>query len=81
MAYGCGAWAKKFFRCRQRRNQNGLHNVVCTLALNYFRLLSVYLAPVVPSIAQRGLALFWTADAAGFGSGRRENTLLGCCDP
>jgi methionyl-tRNA synthetase len=40
-------------------------HVVCTLALNYFRLLSVYLAPVVPSIAQRGLALF-TADAAGF---------------
>ncbi len=45
-------------------------HVVCTLALNYFRLLSVYLAPVVPSIAQRGLALF-SCRCGRFRSGRR----------
>jgi len=33
-------------------------HTVCTLALNYFRLLSVYLAPIVPATATRALALF-----------------------
>ena len=33
-------------------------HTVCTLALNYFRLLSVYLAPIVPATAARALALF-----------------------
>jgi methionyl-tRNA synthetase len=33
-------------------------HAVCTLALNYFRLLSVYLAPIVPSTANQALALF-----------------------
>ena len=33
-------------------------HTVCTLSLNYFRLLSVYLAPIVPAIARKGLALF-----------------------
>jgi methionyl-tRNA synthetase len=33
-------------------------HTVCTLALNYFRLLSVYLAPIVPAAATRALALF-----------------------
>ena len=32
-------------------------HTVCTLAINYFRLLSVYLAPVVPAISRKGLAL------------------------
>jgi methionyl-tRNA synthetase len=49
-------------------------HVVCTLALNYFRLLSVYLVPVVPEVAQRGLALF-AADANGFAAG--DAPLLG----
>jgi methionyl-tRNA synthetase len=31
-------------------------HVVCTLALNYFRLLSIWLSPVVPGIAQRARA-------------------------
>jgi methionyl-tRNA synthetase len=33
-------------------------HAICTLALNYFRLLSVYLAPIVPATAARALALF-----------------------
>ncbi|MBS0584060.1 MAG: methionine--tRNA ligase [Proteobacteria bacterium] len=33
-------------------------HTVCTLALNYFRLLSAYLAPIVPATATRALALF-----------------------
>jgi len=33
-------------------------HAVCTLALNYFRLLSVHLAPIVPATAARALALF-----------------------
>ncbi|HEY0178594.1 MAG TPA: methionine--tRNA ligase [Dokdonella sp.] len=44
-------------------------HVVCTLALNYFRLLSIWLSPVVPAIADRARAFLqerWTrfADAA-----------------
>ncbi len=42
-------------------------HVVCTLALNYFRLLSIWLSPVVPAIAQRARALLrenWTRFAA-----------------
>jgi len=35
--------------------RDGLH-VVCTLALNYFRLLTIWLAPVVPAIAERAFA-------------------------
>lgn len=38
-------------------------HTVCTLALNWFRLLSIYLAPIVPGIAQRASALLreqWT---------------------
>jgi methionyl-tRNA synthetase len=33
-------------------------HAVCTLALNYFRLLSVYLTPIVPATATQALALF-----------------------
>jgi len=40
-------------------------HAVCTLALNYFRLLSVYLAPIVPATATQGLALF-NMPSAGF---------------
>ena len=43
-------------------------HVVCTLALNYFRLLSIWLSPIVPAIAQRARELLredWTRfDAA-----------------
>ncbi|MBN8884639.1 MAG: methionine--tRNA ligase [Rudaea sp.] len=33
-------------------------HTVCTLALNYFRLISIYLAPIVPATAARASALF-----------------------
>ncbi|MBS0556799.1 MAG: methionine--tRNA ligase [Proteobacteria bacterium] len=36
-------------------------HVVCTLALNYFRLLTIWLAPVVPSIAARAFAFLGEA--------------------
>lgn len=42
-------------------------HAVCTLALNYFRLLSIWLSPVVPAIAQRARTLLredWTRFAA-----------------
>jgi len=42
-------------------------HVACTLALNYFRLLSIWLSPIVPSIAQRARTLLredWTRFAA-----------------
>ena len=43
-------------------------HVACTLALNYFRLLSIWLSPIVPAIAQRARELLredWTRfDAA-----------------
>jgi methionyl-tRNA synthetase len=45
---------------KDESRRDALH-VVCTLALNYFRLLSVYLAPIVPATAQRALGLFDTA--------------------
>ncbi|HET7557195.1 MAG TPA: methionine--tRNA ligase, partial [Rhodanobacteraceae bacterium] len=35
-------------------------HVVCTLALNYFRLLTIWLAPVVPAIAERAFAFIGT---------------------
>ena len=37
---------------RDEAKRDELH-IVCTLALNYFRLLSIWLSPVVPSIARR----------------------------
>jgi len=52
---------------KDESKRDELH-VVCTLALNYFRLLSVWLSPIVPAIAQRARALLredWTRfDAA-----------------
>src|SRR5690348_11990343 len=35
-------------------------HVVCTLALNYFRLLTIWLSPVVPAIAERAFAFLGT---------------------
>ena len=40
---------------KDETKRDELH-VVCTLALNYFRLLSIWLSPVVPGIAQRARA-------------------------
>ncbi len=37
---------------KDETKRDELH-IVCTLALNYFRLLSIWLSPVVPAIAQR----------------------------
>jgi methionyl-tRNA synthetase len=58
-------------------------HLVCTLALNYFRLLSIWLSPVVPAIAQRARALLredWTrfaaADAPALGIPLDEFTAL-----
>ena len=42
---------------KDEAQRDRLH-AVCTLALNYFRLLSIHLAPIVPAVASRGLALF-----------------------
>jgi methionyl-tRNA synthetase len=42
-------------------------HLVCTLALNYFRLLSIWLSPIVPAVAQRARDLLrddWTRFAA-----------------
>jgi methionyl-tRNA synthetase len=39
-------------------SQHGRLHAVCTLALNYFRLLSLYLAPIIPATAARATALF-----------------------
>ena len=36
---------------KDESRRDELH-VVCTLAINYFRLLSIYLAPIVPTMAQ-----------------------------
>jgi methionyl-tRNA synthetase len=41
---------------KDEARRDELH-VVCTLALNYFRLLSIWLSPVVPAIAQRAREL------------------------
>jgi methionyl-tRNA synthetase len=35
-----------------KENKRGALHIVCTLAINYFRLLSIYLEPVVPTIAR-----------------------------
>jgi len=42
---------------KDESKRDRLH-AICTLALNYFRMLSVYLAPIVPTTAIRALALF-----------------------
>src|SRR5262249_21743129 len=42
---------------KDETKRDRLH-IVCSLALNYFRLLSVYLTPIVPAIATKALALF-----------------------
>jgi methionyl-tRNA synthetase len=52
---------------KDESKRDELH-VVCTLALNWFRLLSIWLAPVVPAIAARAQAFLaesgWRFDAA-----------------
>jgi methionyl-tRNA synthetase len=51
---------------RDEATHTELH-LVCTLALNYFRLLSIWLSPIVPSVAQRARDLLrddWTRFAA-----------------
>ncbi|MGH8213591.1 MAG: class I tRNA ligase family protein, partial [Rhodanobacteraceae bacterium] len=40
---------------KDENKRDELH-VVCTLALNYFRLLTIWLSPVVPSVAERAFA-------------------------
>ncbi|MEP6938591.1 MAG: methionine--tRNA ligase [Rudaea sp.] len=42
---------------KDEAQRDRLHTV-CTLALNYFRLLSMHLAPIVPTVTARALALF-----------------------
>ncbi|MEO5625693.1 MAG: methionine--tRNA ligase [Dokdonella sp.] len=49
---------------KDETRRSELH-VVCTLALNYFRLLSIWLSPVVPGIAERARA-FLREDWKGF---------------
>jgi len=44
-------------------------HVACTLALNYFRLLTIWLSPVVPAIAQRAFA-FLGGTVSHFGEAR-----------
>jgi methionyl-tRNA synthetase len=51
---------------KDESRRDALH-VVCTLALNYFRLLTIWLAPVVPATAARAFA-FLGEDAARFDS-------------
>ena len=46
-------------------NKHGALHIVCTLALNYFRLLTIWLAPVVPATAARAFA-FLGEDSARF---------------
>jgi methionyl-tRNA synthetase len=53
---------------KDEARRDELH-VVCTLALNYFRLLSIWLSPVVPAIAQRA-----RTPARGLGPFRRSGT-------
>ncbi|MBO9662620.1 methionine--tRNA ligase [Dokdonella sp.] len=67
---------------KDERRREELH-LVCTLALNYFRLLSIWLSPVVPDIARRARALLredWTrfaaADAPALGIPLDEFTAL-----
>ncbi|HEY0230377.1 MAG TPA: methionine--tRNA ligase [Dokdonella sp.] len=51
---------------KDEARRDELH-VVCTLALNYFRLLSIWLSPIVPTVAQRARDLLredWTRFAA-----------------
>lgn len=45
---------------KDESKRNELH-VVCTLALNYFRLLTIWLSPVVPAIAERAFAFLVTS--------------------
>jgi methionyl-tRNA synthetase len=50
-------------------NRRGELHTVCTLALNYFRLLTIWLSPVVPAIAERAFA-FLGATAQHFENAR-----------
>ncbi|HST27412.1 MAG TPA: methionine--tRNA ligase [Rudaea sp.] len=43
-------------------SKRGALHVVCTLAINYFRLLTIWLAPVVPAIAARAFAFLGESD-------------------
>ncbi len=47
---------------KDESRRDALH-VVCTLAINYFRLLTIWLAPVVPAIAARAFAFLDEAHA------------------
>jgi methionyl-tRNA synthetase len=58
----------------KNESQHARLHEVCSLALNYFRLLSIYFAPIVPGIAKGALALF---DEAGLSFSAATQPLLG----